>query len=222
MAKILLVEDESELSRIIAEWLSDELYIVECTDNGLDAVRMMSNRAYDLIILDLMLPGLSGLDVCRQYRERAGDAPILMLTAKKTLASKEQGLDSGADDYLTKPFKLRELSARIRALLRRPRAVMPSLIRIGDITINTTERQVFLGGREVKLLSKEFTLLEVLVRSRGHVLSVDALIDALWNSESEISPDTIRSYIRSLRKKIDYDGKDSLIQNVHGLGYRID
>ncbi|HEY9773174.1 MAG TPA: response regulator transcription factor [Planktothrix sp.] len=222
MAKILVVEDEKELSDVIVEWLTEELHVVDTACDGNEAMSKLSSCNYDLIVLDLMLPHLTGFEVCRRYRAQNGVAPIIMLTAKKSLSSKEAGLDSGADDYLTKPFKLRELSARIRALLRRPPTVLPSMLTAGDIELDSTTRRVKKAGAEVRLLAKEFALLELLMRNAGQVMSVDHIIDSAWRDDRDVSPDTIRSYIRSLRKKLDCDSESSIIQNVHGVGYKIE
>lgn len=221
MAKILLVEDEQELADIIVEWLTEDLHIVESIQDGGEAINRLAKTDYDLIILDLMLPNIGGLEICRAYRAGGGSSPILILTARKSLSLKEAGLDSGADDYLTKPFKLRELAARIRALLRRPNKVLPTLLTIGDLALNSSTHEVTIGGKQVHLLPKEICLLELLMRNSGEVLSVDYLIEKAWPDDSDVSPDTIRSHVRSLRKKLADDEHDSLIQNVHGMGYKI-
>ncbi len=142
-----------------------------------------------------------------------------MLTALHALESKEASLDSGADDYLTKPFKLRELSARIRALLRRPAIVLPTVLSASDLRLDTSTRKVFRGDREIKLVPREFNLLEIMMKNAGTIVTSETLIKGVWGANSQISPDTIRSYVRLLRQKIDRPGRISIIQNVHGVGY---
>lgn len=222
MAKILLIEDEPELSQVIYEWLTEDHYIVEQSFDGKDALSRLSSGQHDLAILDLMLPSMNGLEICRRYRDSGGTVPILILTAKKSLATKEDGLDSGADDYLTKPFKLRELSARVRALLRRPAKLMPAVLTAKDVSLDVTKRRVTRGGQPINLLPKEFALLELLMSSAGEVLSTEVLIKKLWSEDSSISPDTIRSHLRSLRKKLEDHDENALIQTVHGVGYKIE
>jgi len=206
----------------MAEWLEDEFHVVNVAHTGSEAKSKLASGVYDIIILDLMLPEINGIEICRSYRESGGDAPILMVTAKKSLSSKENGLDSGADDYLTKPFKLRELAARVRALLRRPKAVVPTVLSTGSIELDLNARTVTKSGQEIRLVGKEFALLELLMRNAGKVITVDTIIDNLWSQSSNISNDTVRSHIRSLRQKLDGDGEDKTIVTLHGIGYRID
>jgi DNA-binding response OmpR family regulator len=222
MSRILIIEDEDGLSGAIQEWLEDEQYVVSVVNNGLSAVTNLQSESYEAIVLDLMLPGMSGIEVCKAYRTSGGTTPILMLTAKNTIASKEEGLDSGADDYLTKPFDLRELSARLRALLRRPRTQPLLILEAGNLKLDTTSRTVTKAGKPLRLLPKEFMLLEVLMRHYGQVLSTEDLINHLWSPASEIAPDTVRSHLKSLRKKIDDTSESSLIKTVHGMGYMIE
>jgi two-component system, OmpR family, response regulator len=222
MSRILLVEDEPELARLIKEWLEEDYYSVEVTGDGLDGFKRMSANHFDVVVLDIMLPGLNGIDVCRRYRETGGKSPIIMLTAKRALSDKERGLDGGADDYLTKPFKMRELSARIRALMRRESPIKLSTMHVGDLCLDRATHRVTRGTIEIKLLPKEFALLEALMKNAGEVLATEALIVNVWGSDSEIVPETIRSYVRMLRQKIDLPGLTPLIQNVHGVGYKIE
>ncbi len=221
MAKILLVEDESDISDMVSAWLSREHHVVEVAGSGEEALDIIRVYPFDVLILDWVLPGISGVDVCRQYRSKGGRSPILMLTAKKDVDEKETGLDAGADDYLTKPFELKELSARIRALLRRPTPFSGNVLKVGPIMLDTTSHEVTRDGELVELLPKEFALLSFFMRHPNQVFSADALLDRVWSSDSEASPETIRTYIKRLRKKIDEKGKPSLVGTVHGVGYKL-
>jgi DNA-binding response OmpR family regulator len=222
MAKILLVEDEPDLAGAIKEWLTEEYHLVEVATTGEEALSKLAAAQYDIVLLDWLLPELSGVEVCRSYRSRGGAAPVIMLTAKKSLISKEIGLDSGADDYITKPFQLRELSARIRAFLRRPALSPVSLLKVGDIVLDRVTLTVTKSEQPLHLLPKEFALLEVLMRHQGRTMKVDSLLDLIWGTETEVAADTLRSNIKTLRRKIDNPGKPSHIVTVHGIGYRIE
>lgn len=222
MSRILIVEDEEALSGAIKEWLEDEFYVVSVVENGLSAVEVLKTSSFELVILDLMLPELNGIEVCKQYRKGGGKAPILMLTAKSTMLAKEEGLDSGADDYLTKPCNLRELSARVRALLRRPLSDPVVVLEAGDVRLDTNSRTVTKAGIPLKLLPKEFILLEVLLKHKGRVLSSESLVEHVWGTHSAITPETVRSHVKSLRKKVNNPTSGSLITTVHGMGYKIE
>jgi DNA-binding response OmpR family regulator len=222
MSRILVVEDEEGLSGAIQEWLQDECYVVTVESDGQEALKKLENGAFELVLLDWMLPSLSGLKICQSFRAAGGSTPILMITAKSTLSAKEEGLDSGADDYLTKPFSMRELSARVRALLRRPKTRPEMIIEAGGIRLDRKSLRVMKGDVPIKLLPKEFILLEVLMRHCGVVLSTEELIDHVWGSHSDIAPDTVRSHVKSLRKKVDSPELPSIIKTVHGMGYKIE
>ncbi|MBX9686577.1 MAG: response regulator transcription factor [Candidatus Obscuribacterales bacterium] len=223
MSKILLVEDELDLSKQIKDWLVRDHHLVETLDNGEMAYHQLRVSKYDLLILDWQLPGMSGLEICKKYRAGGGKSPVLMLTARSTVDDKEQGLDAGADDYLCKPFHLKELSARVRALIRRASgAQAANVLTLHDICLDPGARRVTKGSHDVKLEPKEFALLEFLLRNRNTVFSADALLDRVWESDTAISPDSIRTYIKALRKKLDSSGEPSIITTVHGLGYRLE
>ncbi len=221
MAKILLVEDEPDIADLIIAWLKNEHHTIEYAPNGEDATSLLTIYQFDVIIMDWMLPGVSGVEVCSTFRSRGGTTPILMLTAKKHVDEKSAGLDAGADDYLTKPFELKELSARIRALLRRPTTFSGTVLKVGPLVMDTATYKVSRVNEEISLLPKEFALLEFFMRHPNQVFSAEALLDRVWTSDSEASPETIRTYIKRLRKKIDEEGKPSLLNTVHGVGYKM-
>jgi two-component system, OmpR family, response regulator len=224
MSKILLVEDELDLSNQIRDWLTREHYLVETQENGEMAYHQLRVSKYDLIILDWQLPGMTGIEICKQYRSTGGKSPVLMLTARSAIDDREKGLDAGADDYLCKPFHLKELSARVRALIRRSSIATTgvNVLHLKDISLDPSARRVTKGGADVKLEPKEFSLLEFLMRNRNIVFSADALLDRVWESDTSVSPDSIRTYIKALRKKLDNAGETSMITTVHGLGYRLE
>jgi OmpR-family two-component system manganese-sensing response regulator len=221
MAKILLVEDEQALAGNISEWLKLEHYIVETVHDGMDAVDRLRFYNFDLIILDWALPGLSGIEVCKKFRSLGGKTPILMLTGKKEIGEKELGLDSGADDYLTKPFHLKELSARLRALLRRQPNLLANSLKCGPLELNLQDHKLTKNGVAIDLLRKEFLLLEFLMRHPNQIFSATAIIDRVWSSSSDVSPDAVRTYVARLRAKIDDAQGQSMIENVHGVGYML-
>lgn len=219
MAKILVVEDEDELADIVQEWLTGEHHVVDRIANGSEALERLRFYKYDVLVLDWNLPGMAGVDICRQFRNNGGTTPILMLTGKGEIDDKEKGLDAGADDYLTKPFHPKELSARVRALLRRPQEVMTPVLKAGDLELDPQKLKVFKGGQEVHMLKREFTLLEFLMRHPNQVFSAEALLDRVWSAESDSSPDTVRVHITKLRSKIDSEGAPSYIKTFHRIGY---
>ncbi|MCC7527129.1 MAG: response regulator transcription factor [Candidatus Melainabacteria bacterium] len=221
MSKILLAEDEALLANEISEWLQYEHYIVDVARNGAEAENMLRTCQYDVLILDWMLPGISGVDICKRYRANGGQTPILILTARSSIQCKETGLDSGADDYLTKPFQLKELSARIRSLLRRAVVAPSTKLQITNITIDPKARLVLKDGVEIHLEPREFNLLEFLFRHPNVLFTSEALIGRVWESHADITAETLRSYVKSLRKKIDRPGHPSIITTVHGSGYMV-
>jgi OmpR-family two-component system manganese-sensing response regulator len=224
MAKIFLIEDDPDISENVRDWLQDcENHIVEVVDNGKDGLEQLRFYNYDLIILDWDLPHLSGLELCNEFRKRGGNTPILFLTGKRELINKEAGFEAGADDYLTKPFQVRELAMRVRALLRRPPSVFKgSTLTAKHVVLDPASAQVTSNGREVKLNPKEYALLEFLLRHPNQLFSAEALLDRVWKSSSESTTEAITTCIKRLRKKIDIDGQPSLITTIHGLGYRLE
>lgn len=222
MAKILIVEDDMDISTIVSRWLKHENHLVEISKDGEDAFVKLKLNQYDLIILDWMLPKITGVELCQKFRANGGTTPILLLTAKSTIENKETGLDSGADDYLTKPFDLKELSARVRALLRRSGSLTSKILKVGDLTLDAEMHQVLLLDSPVVLNPKEFALLEFLMRHPNQIFSGEALLSRVWQSDAMASTDTVRAHIKNLRKKIDQPGKTSPISTVHGLGYKME
>ncbi|HEY9784881.1 MAG TPA: response regulator transcription factor [Candidatus Obscuribacterales bacterium] len=222
MAKILLVEDDSEVADVVKDWLVDEHHVVDVVGSGAEALNRLRFDKYDVLVLDWGLPDLSGIEICKRFRSAGGQSPVLMLTGKSEISDKETGLDAGADDYLTKPFHPRELSARIRALLRRPAELKENVLKVGDIEVDPKGFRVTKAGQEVHLLPKEFALLEFLMRHPNQVFSPEALLDRVWSAESEASPDTVRVHITKLRSKLDSEGAPSLIRTLHRQGYKLE
>jgi len=222
MAKVLLIEDDRDLANNLKEWLSLENYLVELAEDGVSGLELLRTYEYDIIILDISLPRLSGLEVCRQYRQAGGSGRILMLTGRGSVADRADGLDTGADDYLTKPFHFKELSARLRAVMRRPVVAQENILRAGEIELDPRSFKVFKNGAPVHLARMEFALLEFLMRHPGQVFNQEALLERVWTADSERTSETIRSCIKKIRNKIDTAGRESLIQNVHGVGYKVD
>lgn len=223
MAKILIVDDDVELCRSISERLKAEQHTVEQATDGIEADGKLRVYPYDCIILDWNLPGLSGPEILRNYRQRGGKSSVLMLTGRAELQDKERGLDSGADDYLTKPFSVRELAARVRALLRRPAATIEEkILAAGNVVLNTSNREVKVNEQLIHLRPKEFSILELMLKSKRHTFSTNVLLEQLWNDEPDATVESVRTAMTRLRKKIDQSGEESIIVTVHGVGYKID
>ena len=221
MAKILIVEDDRELAEVVEDAFAKQ-HSVEIVEDGKEALDRLKLYQYDLVILDWGLPGsISGVEVCRAYRKQGGNGSILMLTGKNQIEDKEEGLDSGADDYLTKPFDARELMARVRALLRRPTQTVGNVLKIGSLSLDCNSMCLNKSGEQIHLLPKEFALLEFFMKQPNRFFSAEALLDRVWSSESDTSPDTIRIYVTRLRKKIDTDGLPSLIETRRNAGYML-
>jgi len=221
--RILVVEDEHLIANSLKKGLEQEHYAVDVTYTGTDGYDMASTEDYDLIILDLMLPEMDGITICRELRKNQIHIPILMLTARGQTHDKVTGLDSGADDYLTKPFSFEELLARVRALVRRPKKTISPVIKISDLQLDTKAFIVKRKNKPIQLSNKEFSLLEYLMRNQGKILTKDQIISHVWDYDADILPNTVEVYIKNLRNKIDAPFKNSkiLIQTVRGFGYKI-
>jgi DNA-binding response OmpR family regulator len=218
--KILIVEDDKLISSTVKRGLEKSNYEVEVAENGRSGLEMALDRPFSLIILDLMLPGMDGMSVCRGLRSRKVSTPVLMLTARDSLDDRVEGLDTGADDYLVKPFEFPELLARIRALIRRDHVYKGSIIQVGDLEVDRVYRTVRRAGKEIHLSEREFTLLEALAANEGRVLSREYIRDRVWCDEDSFS-NNVDSCIKQIRKKIDADPLPKLIQTVHGMGYTL-
>lgn len=222
--KILVVEDEKMIAQALKKGLEQEKYVVDLALTGTEGYDLAESENYDLLILDLMLPGLDGLTLCARLREEGKTTPVLMLTAKGQLSDKVTGLDSGADDYLTKPFAFEELLARVRALLRRPAQLESRVLQVGDLTLDAQTFEVTRAGQPVKLSNKEFALLAFLMRHAGQIVTKEVLISQVWDYESEVLPNTVEVTIRHLRQKLDLAFPDlpPIIKTVRGYGYRLE
>lgn len=216
--KVLVVEDEHRIANTIKKGLEQERFAVDLAYDGTEGFDLASSEDYDAIILDLMLPGMDGLTICKELRKKQIHTPILMLTAKSQTSDKVTGLDSGADDYLTKPFSFEELVARIRALSRRPKSALSTKLAVGNLSLDTTTFAISRSGKNILLSSKEFALLEYLMRNSGKILSKDQIIGHIWDYDADILPNTVEVYVRNLRNKL---GKPDLITTLRGFGYKI-
>ncbi len=216
--KILIVEDEHKIANSIKRGLEQESFVVDVAYDGEAGYDLATSEDYDVIILDLMLPKMDGNTVCIKLRKEENHTPILMLTAKGELADKVDGLNSGADDYLVKPFAFEELLARVKALSRRPKSGITSILKVGDMTLDSNSYQVKVGSKTVDLSRKEFTLLEYLMKNAGKVVSKEQIISHVWDYEANILPNTVEVFVGYLRNKI---GKNA-IKTIRGFGYKVE
>jgi len=221
--RILVVEDEHRIANSIKKGLEQEHFAVDVAYSGSDGWDLAEGEEYDLIILDLMLPGMDGLEICRKLRRAGINTPVLMLTAKGQVQDRVTGLDTGADDYVTKPFAFEELLARMRALTRRPKVTLDPVLTTDDLSLDTKSYEVKRGIHLIKLTAKEFSLLEYLLRNSGNILAKEQIISHVWNYDADILPNTVEVNIRNLRNKIDrpFKGKKALIATVRGFGYKV-
>jgi len=218
--RILLIEDEKKISAFIRRGLKEEGYAVDAAFDGEEGLALGSENEYDLVILDVMLPKLDGIALCRALREKEVLVPVLMLTAKDTVKDKVAGLDAGADDYLTKPFAFEELLARVRALLRKNRKDAGARLKTADLELDPVSHKVSRAGRDIELTTKEYALLEYLARNPGKVITRTMIAEHVWDIDFDTGTNVIDVYINYLRKKIDSGCKLKLIATVRGRGYR--
>ena len=218
--KILVVEDEPKIAASLQRGLQAEGYVVDIAEDGDMAETLTGGSSYDLVLLDWMIPGkYDGPGLIRLWHDRKLFMPILMLTARGTIGDRVQGLDTGADDYLPKPFSFDELLARIRALLRRPASGEGTTYTIGDVVLNSISKSVTKAGKPVHLTAKEFQLLEYLAARKGEVLSKDQLLDHVWADDARVQHNTVETFVANLRKKVDKPGGENIVRTVRGFGY---
>lgn len=221
--RILVVEDEHKIANSIKQGLEQEKYAVDVAYDGAAGLDLAIGEEYDVMVLDRLLPEVEGVEIVRKVRAKNIHTPILILTAKGQIEDKVEGLDAGADDYLTKPFAFTELLARIRALSRRPKSSLSSTLKVADLTLNPVSFEVQRDEKQIRLSSKEFSLLEYLMRHSNQVVKKDNIIAHVWNYDSDILPNSVEVYIKHLRDKIDkpFENKPNLIQTMRGFGYKI-
>lgn len=221
--RILIVEDEHKIAQALKKALQQENYAVDVSYDGDDGYAMATTEPYDLAIIDRMLPGkFDGISIVKSMREQKIHTPVLILTAKGTISDRTTGLDSGADDYLVKPFALGELLARVRALLRRPNEVQQTILSCGDLSLNTVTFEVKRAGKDIQLTGKEFALLEFLLRNQGRPSNKSTIIAHVWDYNADVLPNTVEVYMKYLRQKVDEPFGKLLIHTARGFGYKIE
>ena len=220
--RILLVEDDSDLAQYIRKGLQEEGYTIDQATNGEDGFLFASTYSYDLLILDVMLPQLDGMELCRRLRAKGHTTPMLFLSARDSIQDKVMGFDNGADDYLTKPFAFAELLARIRALIRRVGPHILRRLKAADLEIDPSSRQVWRAGNEITLTNKEYSLLEYLIRNKNRVLTRTAIIEHVWDINYNPMTNIVDAHVRALRSKMDRDFSPPLIKSVRGAGYMLE
>ncbi len=220
--RILVIEDEHKIANAVKQGLEQERYAVDVEYDGDSGLGSALNETYDVMVIDRMLPGsVEGLEICRKVRAANIHTPILMLTAKDQIKDRVEGLNSGADDYLVKPFSFEELLARIRALMRRPSETQDNTIKVGDLSLDTVNYEVLRGGERIELSAKEFALLEYMMRNSGRILSKENIISHVWDFDSDILPNTVEVYMGYLRNKIDKPFDKPILHTSRGFGYSI-
>lgn len=218
--KVLLVEDERKVADFVQDAMEEQGFAVDLQTNGDDAYAAARTQEYDVIVLDIMLPGRDGLSILRQLREQGHDVPVILLTARGELNERLEGLELGADDYVSKPFYVEELIARIHAVARRASGNSVSILQAGDLTVNLLTREVTLGEQQIELTRREFSVLEYLMRSRGRVLTRTQMLEHIWGYDFDPDSNVVDVYVRRVRRKIDPDGEREFIETVRGVGYR--
>jgi DNA-binding response OmpR family regulator len=218
-AKVLIVEDDVQLAFSVKEWLAGEGHTISMLHDGKDALDWLAAHNCDVIVLDLLLPHVNGTELCRHYRKNGGTAKILVLTSRDHIDDMESLLDSGADDYVTKPFDLKEVSARIRSLMRRSTSSQGSQLIAEDVVLDPMTHRVHRAGREIDLLPQEFALLEFFMRQPERIFSTELIIKTLWRGNASV--DTVRTHIKTLRRKLNKPGLKPFIRTVHGVGYSL-
>jgi DNA-binding response OmpR family regulator len=219
--RILIVEDEQKIANSLKKGLEIESFAVDVAYDGLQGYELAATEPYDCLVLDRMLPGLDGLTITQKLRQEGIPVPILILTARSQLQEKIEGLDLGADDYLTKPFAFEELLARIRALIRRPPEVLETILQVGDLQLNPQKFTVTRNNEVLQLSAKEFSLLEFLMRHKNTIVTKDQIIAHVWNYEADVLPNTVEVYIGYLRNKVDKPFSKPMIHTIRGFGYTI-
>lgn len=221
--RILVIEDEHKIARALKKALEQESYAVDVSYDGDDGYAMATTETYDAAIIDRMLPGkYDGIAIVEAMRKAKIHTPVILLTALGRVSDRTKGLDSGADDYLVKPFALEELLSRVRALLRRPAEQQPNVLTVGDLSLDTINFRVVRDGKVITLTNKEFGLLEYMLRNQGRPLSKETIISHVWDYDADILPNTVEVYIKYLRNKIDAPFKTPLLHTVRGFGYKLE
>jgi len=219
--RVLLIEDDRKAAKLLSKGLQEEGFVIDVAVTGEEGEEQAALNEYDVIVLDWLLPGKDGIAVCRSLRAHDISTPILMLTARDSLTDRVNGLSTGADDYLTKPFAFAELLARIRALLRRSRLARPTVLRVADLTLDPATRRVARAGVVVALTTKEYAILEVLMQRAGEIVSRTRLVERVWDEASDVIDNLVDAHVSHLRKKVDRRGSIPLIHTVRGFGYRL-